>query len=320
MKVDLEANKSFQISFNNKVIQINYDKSFSEFQNQTVESLIQLVLDKLSQPESKKDINNYCLFCPCGNQLELTQLLSKNLCEHKYLEKDNKKILGTKYLLIEKKDEKLFDKIKENEQPLSKIDFDKLFSEKKEIKRKNKKKKCNNIDNNIIKKSFMLTEIFEKRIKEYMIKLERAEKILSSGFKLFYDENNFKKMISFEINPKKARAALRVSNNNLEEAILIATDNNSNFEGKEFLFYANDDLIDPNNYDEILKKETKNEFPFLNDEQVCKRIGEIQQIIMTKRFMKKENERAKNVYLDVDNSDEQGDEINDDDDDDEEQI
>ena len=126
-------------------------------------------------------------------------------------------------------------------------------------------------------------------------------------------------MISFEIDPKKARAALRGANDNLEDAILIATDNNSNFEGREFLFYSNDDLIDPNNYNETLKKEIKNEFPFLNDEQVCKRIGEIQQIIMTKRFMKKENERAKNVYLDVDNSDEQECEINDDDDDDDDE-
>ena len=105
MKNDLESNKTFQITFNDKVIEISYDKSFPEFRTKTVQSLkkflIETVLDKLSQPESKKEINNYCLFCPCGEELELTKFLNKNLCEHKYLEKDNKKNLGEKYLLIE---------------------------------------------------------------------------------------------------------------------------------------------------------------------------------------------------------------------------
>ena len=56
MKNDLESNKTFQITFNDKVIEISYDKSFPEFQTKTVQSLIETVLDKLFQPKSKKEM------------------------------------------------------------------------------------------------------------------------------------------------------------------------------------------------------------------------------------------------------------------------
>ena len=127
MKDDSETNKVFQIIFNNRIIQIDYDQSFPEFKNETIKSLIELVLEKLSQPDSKKEINKYTLFCPCGSELELTKHLSENLCSHKFLENDNTKNLGEKYLLIEKQDETILNKIQQNEQPLPKKEFEEIY-------------------------------------------------------------------------------------------------------------------------------------------------------------------------------------------------
>ena len=321
MKNDLESNITFQITFNDKVIEISYDKSFPEFQTKTVQSLIETVLDKLSQPESKKEINNYCLFCPCGEELELTKLLYKNLCEHKYLEKDNKKNLGEKYLLIEKMDKNLFDKIEENEQPLSKEEFDKLYSEKIGNKQKIKKKKCKNNDNsNKSKKSFIMTEAFEKRVKKLFNKFDKTRKFIESGLKLFYDENKLNILLSMGIDEKKARAALRLSNDEVNNAVLIATGSEFNFEGKEFLFYANDELIDQQNFGENLEKEIKIEYPFLNEEQVNQRVKDIFAIIVTKKSINEENERLRNPFLSFSNNEDEAEDEHHNSDEEEEEI
>ena len=57
MNDKIDSFKTFLIIFNNRVIQIDYNQSFPEFQNQTVGSLIELVLEKSAQPAEKK--NNY---------------------------------------------------------------------------------------------------------------------------------------------------------------------------------------------------------------------------------------------------------------------
>ena len=290
MKNVSEANKVFQIIFNNRVIQIDYDQTFPEFKNETIKSLIELVLEKLSQPESKKEINKYTLFCPCGSELELNKHLSENLCEHKFLENDNKKNLGEKYLLIEKQDETILNKIQQNEQPLSKKEFEEIFQEKKQIKTKKVQKKKKN-DNNKNIKPFIITEAFKKKIKKDITKDERAKAILSCGFPLFYNENNLKTLLSMGIDAKKAKAALRISKDQLEEAILYATDKDLNWEGKEFLFFDNNDLIDENNLNENLKKEVQKEYPFLNEEQVKQRIIDIFEVLEKEKKMKENNMR-----------------------------
>ena len=311
MKEELETNKAFQIIFNNRIIQIDYDTSFQKFKNETVKSLIELVLDELSRPGAKKEINNYNLFCPCGSQLELSKHLSENLCEHKCLDINNKKNLGEKYLLIEKQDEKLLNRIQQNEQPLSQKEFDEIFAEKKQNKPKklNKIKKKENTSTNI--KPFIITDTFKKRIKNDIVKNERAQQLLQSGFNLFYNEDHLKTLLSMGIDEKKAKAALRISKDQLEDAILYATDKDLNWDGKEILSYDNKDLIDSNNLNENLKNEVKKEYPFLNDEQVTKRIMDIFEVLAKQKAMKEDNKRRRNPFL-GNNSDENEDDDEDD--------
>ena len=289
MKENIDSIKIFQVVFNNQVIQISYNKIFPDFRNQTVKSLIELVLEKYPNLNNKKDVNEYNLFCPCGNMLELSQFLYEDLCEHKLSQyKSNNNFKG-KYLLIEKQDQNLYDIIKENEKELSKEEINKIINEKKDIKLKkiNKKKNTSkNVTNEINdkeKKPFMITDEFKKKINGYIIKENRANKIISQNFSLFYDENSLLLLLSMGIDKNKAKAALRMSRNQVNEAVLIATDKEFNWEDKDYLFYNNDEVIDRNASNENLKKEVQKEYPFLNEEQIQQRILDIFEILGNKR-------------------------------------
>ena len=285
MEENIDSLKIFPIVFNNQVIQISYNKIFPEFKNKTVKSLIELVLEKSPYSNKKKDANEYNLFCPCGNMLEMSQFLHKDLCKHKLSQyKINDSYKG-KYLLIEKFDQDLYDIIKENEKQLSKEEINKIINEKKDIKLKKINKKKNNsknIANEIndnLKKPFMITDEFKKKINEYIIKEKRANKIISQNFSLFYDENSLLLLLSMGISNNKAKAALRMSRNQVNEAVLIATANEINWEDKDYLFYNNDEVIDRNASNENLKKEVQKEYPFLNEEQIQQRILDIFEIL-----------------------------------------
>lgn len=285
MEENIDSLKIFPIVFNNQVIQISYNKIFPEFKNKTVKSLIELVLEKSPYSNKKKDANEYNLFCPCGNMLEMSQFLHKDLCKHKLSQyKINDSYKG-KYLLIEKFDQDLYDIIKENEKELSKEEINKIINEKKDIKLKKINKKKNNsknIANEIndnLKKPFMITDEFKKKINEYIIKEKRANKIISQNFSLFYDENSLLLLLSMGISNNKAKAALRMSRNQVNEAVLIATANEINWEDKDYLFYNNDEVIDRNASNENLKKEVQKEYPFLNEEQIQQRILDIFEIL-----------------------------------------
>ena len=161
----------------------------------------------------------------------------------------------------------------------------KVINEKKDIKLKKINKKKNNsknIANEIndnLKKPFMITDEFKKKINEYIIKEKRANKIISQDFSLFYDENSLLLLLSMGISNNKAKAALRMSRNQVNEAVLIATANEINWEDKDYLFYNNDEVIDRNASNENLKKEVQKEYPFLNEEQVQQRILDIFEIL-----------------------------------------
>ena len=180
MGENTESLKIFSIVFNNKVVQISYNTIFPEFKNQTVKSLIELILEKSLQANQKKDINEYNFFCPCGNIIESSKSLGKNLCDHKYLDYKNNVNKG-KYLLVEKQNQNLYNLIKENEKELSKEEINKIINEKKDIKIKKSNKKKNNsknaIKNNEInessKKPFIITDEFKKKMNKYIIKEKR---------------------------------------------------------------------------------------------------------------------------------------------------
>ena len=303
MGENTESLKIFSIVFNNKVMQISYNTIFPEFKNQTVKSLIELILEKSLQANQKKDISEYNFFCPCGNIIESSKSLGKNLCDHKYLDYKNNVNKG-KYLLVEKQNQNLYNLIKENEKELSKEEINKIINEKKDIKiKKSNKKKDNSknaIKNNEInessKKPFIITDEFKKKINQYIIKEKRANEILSQSYSLFYEQNNLDLLISMGINADKAKAALRISRNQIEEAVLIATDKEFNWEGKDYLYFNNDEVIDKNASNESLKKEVEKEYPFLNEEQVKQRVLDIFELLN-----KKGNAIIENNELNLDN-------------------
>ena len=327
MGENTESLKIFSIVFNNKVMQISYNTIFPEFKNQTVKSLIELILEKSLQANQKKDISEYNFFCPCGNIIESSKSLGKNLCDHKYLDYKNNVNKG-KYLLVEKQNQNLYNLIKENEKELSKEEINKIINEKKDIKIKRSNKKKDNsknaIKNNEInessKKPFIITDEFKKKINQYIIKEKRANEILSQSYSLFYEQNNLDLLISMGINADKAKAALRISRNQIEEAVLIATDKEFNWEGKDYLYFNNDEVIDKNASNESLKKEVEKEYPFLNEEQVKQRVLDIFESLNKKGNAIIENNELNldNRLLYIFNHSYVGDDDDDDDDEDEE--
>ena len=52
---DLSITK-FKIVFNNQILQITYDSSFKEYQNQTIDTVIQEVLNKIGPKPQLKNI------------------------------------------------------------------------------------------------------------------------------------------------------------------------------------------------------------------------------------------------------------------------
>ena len=136
MENAFKSHRIFQIVFNNKVIQIDYDRSIPENKKITVESLIKSVLEKCSPNHNSKNISKYNLFCSCGSKIDLSGLLDNNLCDHKFVEMNNKKQLNERYLLIENQSNELLREIQENEKELTANDIDKIFELKKNVKRK----------------------------------------------------------------------------------------------------------------------------------------------------------------------------------------
>jgi hypothetical protein len=286
MENAFKSHRIFQIVFNNKVIQIDYDRSIPENKKITVESLIKSVLDKCSPNNNSKNISKYDLFCSCGNKIDLSGLLDNNLCDHKFVEMNNKKQLNERYLLIENQSNEHLREIQENEKELTANDIDKIFELKKNVrpkKKKNKQEKGNKEKEDLIdsKKTFIITEEFKQKLNKYIIKFERAKKILSSGYSVFYNEEYLVLLLSMGIENNKAKSALRFSNNNLEVATLIATDERFAWEGRNYLSYDNDELMTKDRIDENLKAEIKKEYPFLKDEnQINDRAKEILDLLV----------------------------------------
>ena len=96
-----------------------------------------------------------------------------------------------------------------------------------------------------------------------------------------------------------------MARNQINEAVLIATDKEFNWERKEYLYYSNEELLDKNNWDENLKKEIKKEYPFLNDEQIMNRILDIFEVLGKYRNMNEGNERNDVAFINFASDDEE---------------
>jgi len=258
----------FKIVFDNQIIQINYDTSFKEYNMQTIESLIKEVLKYLGPKPFNKSPMDYILFCPCGKQLAHNLLLSQSKCIHENIEDySNKKNTNGNYLLIEKEKEEKDIKnkeysINEIDKILSKIPFNKIKKKNKNINKH--KNKALNISNTL-----------KNKIKEFIIKEKRGSQILENSYELYYNENYYNDLIEMGFDENKVKAALRLSKNNKEDAVLICIDTEFYWDNKEYLYYDNNDVLTEDKFTKLCLEEIKKEYPFLEQKDIYDRYNDI---------------------------------------------
>ena len=115
--------------------------------------------------------------------------------------------------------------------------------------------------------SFNISVNLRNKIKEYHTKKERGKKITDHSFALKYNEQIYNELLAIGIQNNKIKAALRMSDNIKEEALLLATDKNVNWENKEYLFYDNNEVMSNNEFNRLCREEVKKEFPSIIDEE-----------------------------------------------------
>ena len=109
-KIDLNLS-TFKIVFENQILQINYDTSFKEYQTQTIDNVIQQVLDKIGPKPAIATSKDYTLFCSCGRPFNPKKLISSAKCTH-YFEEDyiKEKNKNEKFLLCKSEKYEKYDK------------------------------------------------------------------------------------------------------------------------------------------------------------------------------------------------------------------
>lgn len=264
---------TFKIVFDNQIIQINYDTSFKEFNIQTIESLIGEVLKNFSPKSDNKSPMDYILFCPCGKQLAHNILLSQSKCFHKDIENFSKKqIKNGNYLLIEKEKEKEEKETKNKENSI--IEIDKILSKisSNKIKKKNKNKNANSNKQN---KQLNISNTLKNKIKENIIKEKRGSKILENSYELYYNEKYYDDLVEMGFDENKVKAALRLTKNNKEEAVLICIDTEFYWDNKEYLYYDNSEVLTEDKFTKLCFEDIKKEYPFLEQKEINDRFNDI---------------------------------------------
>lgn len=251
---------TFQIVFNNQILQINYDTSFKEYQLKTIDSVIQEVLNKLGPKPLTKSSKDYILVCSCGREYNPKKLLCQAKCPH-YTESDfdKEKNKNEKFILYEKSEieEKYNNYLTNNE-------LEKLL---KEVTGAKKLKKLKGIIPKENRNNIIFSENLKNKIKELITKKERGIKIIRNEFTLKYNEQLFNELIEFGIPNNIIKAALRITNNIKEDALLLATDSSYNWQNKDYLFYDNNEVLSLNDFNRLCKEEVNKEFPSIDDEE-----------------------------------------------------
>ena len=258
-KKDLSLS-NFRVVFNNQMLEINYDKSFKEYNSQTINSVIEEVLKKIGPKPSDKTSKDYVLYCSCGRAFNPDKLLFQSKCPH-YSESDynEEKNKNEKYILYEKEKEETFDKYITNKDIgtiIMKATGAKNLIKISGVIPKDDKKKFNIPENLIIK------------IQEYLTKKERGTEITSSSYVLHFDQQMHDELLEFGIPSNKAKASLRMAHNSKEEALLIATDETINWNNKEFLYYENNEVLSEGQFTELCFLEISKEFPLLDELEI----------------------------------------------------
>jgi hypothetical protein len=251
---------SFKIVFNNQILQIDYDTSFEEYQTKTIDSVIQEVINKLGQKPLTKTSKDYILVCSCGRTYNPNKLLSQAKCPH-YTESDfdKEKNKNEKFILYEKpKEEKYNSYLTNNE-------IEKLLKEvtgaKKLIKLKGvipKEQRNNDIT---------FSDNLKNKIKELITKKDRGIRIIANDFSLKYSEQIYNELLEFGMANNIIKASLRITNNDKEAALLLATDTEYNWENKDYLFYDNSEVLSVPDFNRLCREEVNKEFPSINDDE-----------------------------------------------------
>ena len=251
---------SFKIVFNDRILQADYDKSSKEYQTKTIDSVIQEVLNILGPKPLTKSSKDYILVCSCGRTYNSNKLLSHAKCPH-YTESDfdKEKNKNERFILYEKpKEEKYNNYLTNNE-------LEKLLKEvtgaKKLIKLKGvipKEERNNNI---------IFSENLKNKIKELITKKDRGNKIITNDFSLKYNEQIYNELLEFGMSDNIIKASLRITHNDKEAALLLATDTDYNWENKDYLFLNNSEVLSLSDFNRLCKEEVNKEFPSLNDDE-----------------------------------------------------
>jgi len=166
-------------------------------------------------------------------------------------DKTKEKNKNEAYLLIEKEE------IKKVKEEFSKEEFEKIL--KKVLDKKKKAKSKNKIEKAEINKEHSKSKSpkvsislkLKNKIKELKIKEERGKKIIERGNAIYYNEDFYKELLEMGINKNKAKASLRLKKNNKQDAALLSTENNFNWEDFEYLYYDNSEVLTKEKLDEL---------------------------------------------------------------------
>ena len=267
---------TFRIVFNNKLVELNYDSSFEEYRTVTIKSVIEKVLQKFVPKPLQTTSENYSLICSCGKPFNPDALISKSKCEH-YNLLNPEKNKNEKFLLIEREKSEKNQKNK-NSDFLSNFDIAQILMQATGAKKiKNIKIFPENKNPN-----FPISENLKKKIKELIEKKERGKKILENGYDLKYNENLYNELLEIGIEEKKIKAALRMTNNYKEEALLLATDPAFNIDNRDYLFCENNEVLSHSDFMRLCKDEVKKEFNNLFEEEITSRAKMVIKIVSKK--------------------------------------
>ena len=261
---------SFRIVFNNQLLEINYDPSFEEYKTVTINSVIQQVLEKIGPQPLNTTSENYSLICSCGKAYNPDELISKSKCDHyNYFNDPNNpsKNKNEKFLLIEKSKKESNVKNNKNSDFLSNFEISQI------LMKATGAKKIKNIKAvpEIKAINFQISENLKAKIKELQDKKEKWIKLVENLCEPKYNEQYYQEFLEMGIDSNKIKAALRLTHNSKEEALLLATDANFTIENRDYLCYDNGELLSKHEFMNKCEEEVKKEFPNIFDEEITSR-------------------------------------------------
>ena len=281
----------FRIVFNDQLIELNYDPSFEEYKTITIKSVIEKVLEKIGPKPQTATSDNFVLLCSCGKSFNPDKLISKSKCEHYTIFKDKSKNKNEKFLLIEKSNKEQINKeISDKNDLLTNFEISQILKQVTGAKRITPLKVVPESKN----VNFPISENLKKVIKELKEKKELGAKILAKSCELKYDEKKYEELLEIGIESNKIKAALRMTYNSKEDALLLATDPTFNIEGKEYLYCENNEVLGEREFMKKCKEEIKKEYPNLYEEEISRRAKIVIDVVGRKNGDNKEdNEEIK---------------------------